>query len=76
LSTAWHRPLPDGAPAGAYPLSAGEGSACTINGAPGTLQREGDWLICRPAPAESATDPRDAAYRDYCDRLTNAWRTP
>jgi hypothetical protein len=74
ISNAW-RPR-DAEPPDTYPLSAGEGSACTINGAPGTLQREGDWLICRPAPADPATDPRVAAYRDYCDGLTNAWRTP
>ena len=28
----------------------------------------------QPPPTDA--DPRDAAYRDYCDRLTNAWRTP
>jgi hypothetical protein len=60
---------------GRYPLSAGEGSACTINGAPGTLQRESDYLVCRPTAATPGdADPRAAAYRDYCDRLTNAWR--
>jgi hypothetical protein len=35
--------------AGAYPLTAAaEGSACTIDGWPGTLQRRGDWLVCVP----------------------------
>jgi hypothetical protein len=38
---------PDGAPDGAYPYTASaEGTACTINGFPGTLQRRGDWLVC------------------------------
>ena len=35
-------------PAGAYPLSAGEGSQCTSNGQDGRLVREGDWLVCKP----------------------------
>jgi hypothetical protein len=37
-------------PVGAYPLSSGEGTACTINGAPGTLKRVGgtNWLVCQP----------------------------
>jgi hypothetical protein len=45
---------PDGPPAGAYPLTAAaEGSACTINGFPGTLQRRGDWLVCVPNNKQS-----------------------
>jgi hypothetical protein len=60
-----------------YPLSAGEGSACTVNGEPGTLVREGDWLVCRPVShtdSVSMGDAREAAYRRYVDDLTNAWR--
>ena len=32
----------------AYPISAGEGSSCSIDGAAGTLVRQGNWLVCRP----------------------------
>jgi hypothetical protein len=35
-------------PAGSYPLSAGEGGRCTIDGQDGRLVREGNWLVCRP----------------------------
>jgi hypothetical protein len=38
----------DAPPAGAYPLSAGEGQSCTINGMTGTLVKEGGWLVCKP----------------------------
>jgi hypothetical protein len=37
-------------PFGRYPISAGEGNPCTINGEIGTLQREGDYLVCRATP--------------------------
>jgi hypothetical protein len=86
LTDAWRTPS---IPAGAYPLSAVEGSVCTVNGAPGTLVREGDWLICKPTQADSAPrDPRqpismadaqkirDAAYQQSVDELQNAWRRP
>src|SRR5262245_18564353 len=38
-------------PPGAYPLSAGVGTACSINGAPGVLVEsdDGQWLVCKPA---------------------------
>jgi hypothetical protein len=77
LQDAWKTDAP---PAGAYPLSAGEGSACTFDGAPGVLVREGDWLVCKPAASkpsrsDSATkDARAEAYDAYCAELTNAWR--
>jgi hypothetical protein len=35
-------------PEGAYPLSAGEGTRCTINGQDGRLARKGNWLVCEP----------------------------
>jgi len=94
LSNAWKRRPPalpwDAAPAppaGAYPLSAGEGNACTINGRPGTLQREGDWLVCEPTDRADAAPPRtmsvadaqrikDEAYRQMVDEMVNAWKGP
>jgi hypothetical protein len=85
LSDAWKQPS---IPAGAYPLSSGEGTACTINGAPGRLVREGEWLVCKPTRTDAAPrDPRapismadaerirDAAYQQMCDEMQNAWRT-
>lgn len=49
-------------PAGAYPLRAGEGRVCTIDGVPGT------------SDARSTADVKQAAYDAYCDDLQNAWR--
>jgi hypothetical protein len=67
-----------GAPAGAYPLSAGEGTACTINGAPGTLVRQGNWLVCQPRSRQDAAafDAKAQAYADYDREMSNAWRGP
>jgi hypothetical protein len=51
-TNAWRRT----AVSGGYPLSAGEGRACTVDGRPGHLVPADDgepWLICRP-------DARDA----------------
>jgi len=89
MCNAWRKC--DASPPGAYPLSAGEGTACTINGAPGTLQRRGDWLACVPdndridfdaastvprmTDEASAQAIRDAAYLRMCNELINAWRT-
>jgi hypothetical protein len=86
MQDAWKADSP---PAGAYPLSAGEGSVCAINGAPGHLAREGNWLVCRPTSSDaSPRDPRqpismadaqrirDAAYQQSVDELHNAWRRP
>jgi hypothetical protein len=84
LTDAWKLPA-----AGAYPLSAGEGSACTIDGAPDMLRKtaDGRWLTSEPTRTDATPhDPRrpisvadaqairDAAYREMCDELTNAWR--
>ena len=80
---AWRRP------AGAYPLSAGAGNACTIDGRPGRLVKEGDWLVCKPVskPADAAplpTDPvydvaegqrvKDEAWRAMCAAQDEAWK--
>jgi hypothetical protein len=62
-----------------------EGARCTINGAPGRLVRDGDWLICRPlnlGPSRSDTrtqgmsDAQRDAYLESIDDLSNAWRSP
>jgi hypothetical protein len=53
-------------PAGAYPYRAeAEGAACTINGAPGTLQKRGQWLVCLANRDEddNADDDADADER-------------
>jgi hypothetical protein len=77
-SNAWRSPPPvvptrDAAPPdGAYPLSAGEGTACTINGAPGTLERDGEWLVC--VPVADMTDAREAAYDEVALRDEHAWK--
>jgi hypothetical protein len=96
MQDAW-RPKADAQPSsatvkpfGAIALTAGEGNSCTIDGRPGTLIREGDWLFCRPSRRGGAADmlPRkrfmthdeaqpikDEAYLEYCDELTNAWKS-
>jgi hypothetical protein len=52
LTEAWRHPVRDepAIPVGAYPISAGEGRACTTNGQPGRLVKSagGDWLTCEP----------------------------
>jgi hypothetical protein len=74
MSDAWKTPPPvlDAAavqnlPAGRYPLSAGEGNPCSIDGAVGTLQREGGYLVCRAkptiGPTRSGTSAGDAVPR-------------
>jgi hypothetical protein len=64
LRDAWRNPPPRDAafgspPYGAYPLSAGEGNQCTVDGRPGRLERAGDVLICKPLAADArALDAR------------------
>jgi hypothetical protein len=75
LTAAWQN---DAAPSGAYPYSASdEGRECSVNGAPGTLQREGNWLVCQPIQRkESRADDSltiDEVYRLY-DRDLEAAR--
>jgi len=76
-------------PPGAYPLSAGAGTACAINGAPGALVEsdDGEWLVCKPVsrtdtvPAGPVYDAaegqriKDAAWEEMCERQRNAWKT-
>ena len=68
IELAWRNPPPDAA-FGSYPLSAGEGSPCTINGAAGILTRAGDALVCKPvgARADAAKPPRDPEEEDDDD---------
>jgi hypothetical protein len=56
---AWRRPD------GAYPLSAGEGNACTLNGEPGHLVRadDGPWLVCGADTADAAPARTDSLQR-------------
>jgi hypothetical protein len=77
-------------PAGAYPLSAGEGNLCSKDGSPGRLKRVGEWLVCETTPvgatradsaprvdsmsAEEAQPIRDQAYEQYVNEIRNAWR--
>jgi hypothetical protein len=79
-------------PAGRFPLSAGEGNPCTIDGDAGTLQREGGYLVCRARPpigptrsgassgdgmsAADAQAVKDRAWREMVDDVSNAWRSP
>jgi hypothetical protein len=74
--SAWKQ-LDASPPPGAYPYEAHkEGTACTINGAPGVLQREGDHLICREQRRDSTftSDAQADAYRERCERGEQAWR--
>jgi len=76
-------------PAGAYPLSAGAGTACTIDGRPGRLVKsdDGDWLVCKPVntrtdalptgpiyDAAEAARIKEAAWREMCAVQDQAWR--
>ena len=70
-------------PAGSYPLSAGEGNVCTINGQPGVLTRSGEWLVCTPSNAQPTrqdarppplVEDREAVLREVQLRDENAWR--
>jgi hypothetical protein len=69
-------------PYGAYPYSAAaEGTACSIDGRPGVLRRQGEYLVCvplreAPTDAASAQRIRDQAWEESVRELTNAWRTP
>ena len=63
-----------GAPAGAYPLSAGEGSTCTVNGQAGVLVRQGNWLVCKPRRNQDAAfDAKQAAYEAYDREMSQAY---
>ena len=70
-------------PAGAYPYEAHkEGTSCTVNGAPGTLQREGNYLICKPdaqrRDSMSVGDAEAIKTQAYEQRVKDgeaAWKT-
>jgi hypothetical protein len=63
-----------GAPAGAYPLSAGEGSECSVDGRSGTLVRQGNWLVCKPRSQDAASfDAKQAAYEAYDREMSVAY---
>ena len=62
--------------AGVYPYSAAaEGTTCIIDGASGTLVREGNSLVCRPTKLADAMT-MDEIYEEYSRTVGNAWRTP
>jgi hypothetical protein len=78
-------------PAGAYckaGVGAREGDIVTWNGAPARLEKRGDWLfpvVHQQGPTRSGTSngdvavvdraAQDNAYREYCDRISNEWRS-
>jgi hypothetical protein len=64
-------------PVGTYPLSAGEGSTCTVNGQDGVLVRQGNWLVCKPRQRQDTAtfDAKASAYAEYDREMSNAWRT-
>jgi hypothetical protein len=85
MCDAWKR-KPDvdaSPPAGAYPLSAGEGSRCTVNGADGRLVRRGDWLVCKPVKQDAVSRTmtmdeaqriKDKAWLESVQELEQAWK--
>jgi len=59
------------------PTQRQEGDLCTIDGAPGHLQRVDGELVCVPDSSQDALpgeDERDRAYREVALRDENAWR--
>ena len=74
----------DAGPPGAYPYrAAAEGTPCTINGRPGTLVREGNYLVCKPSARQDAEPTFDAvegarrkqeAYDAMIKEMSEAWR--
>jgi hypothetical protein len=51
----------DAPPASAYPYTAAaEGASCTIDGKPGRLVREGNFLICTPTKQDARSKDPDA----------------
>lgn len=54
-------------PPGAYPYSAAaEGAACTVNGRPGHLVRQGNALVCTPTTTDARTSDGSVTCPD-CD---------
>jgi len=70
---AWRRPSPaqwDAVPSGKYPMSAGIGSPCDLNGERGVLVEDGTgFLVCRVprhlGPSRSGTTSGDAGTRGH-----------
>jgi hypothetical protein len=88
MTTAWQRQPVADASSGEF-RGAREGDVCTVReggvgeGSPGHLRMVNGKLTCVPdqrrdAPrtmtADDAQPIRDAAYRQYCDELVNAWK--
>jgi hypothetical protein len=77
MANAWKDAPPD-APPGSYPYSAAkEGAACTIDGRPGTLVKEGNFLVCRPVARADGAPTRDSvdeAWRQMAAEQREAWR--
>jgi hypothetical protein len=72
MRDAWRYPRDAAPPPARYPPSAGVGSACTINGQPGTLVREGEWLVCKPnSLGPTRGDSRTAGMHQ---RQADAWQ--
>ena len=85
MSSAWRH---DAAPAGAYPYSAAaEGGPCTVDGQPGVLTREGNYLVCKPTrqdaqpvydgPTYDAAEGlrrKQEAYDAMIKEMSEAWR--
>src|SRR5262245_25081460 len=76
-TSAWRRPP------GAFPLSAGEGTKCTIHGPGGTLGRGGESVVCRASaqaqPTRTDAQPpmvedKEAVWRAANLADENAWR--
>jgi hypothetical protein len=68
----------DAPPAGSYPYTAAaEGSACTVDGRPGTLVKQGNWLVCKPDEEgeRTASDRRSVKQmtQDHQDRMESIY---
>ena len=60
----------DVGPPGAYPYTAAaEGGPCTINGEPGTLVREGNYLVCKPTGCQDTRTVYDSPTYDAAEGL-------
>lgn len=59
------------APPGAYPYTAAaEGTSCTVNGRPGHLVRNGNWLVCEPSTSgDDVTSDRRSVDRMTLDQM-------
>lgn len=61
----------DAPPAGSYPYTAAaEGKSCTINGFPGTLVKQGNWLVCEP-DEDDGTESETSDKRSVDQRMND-----